>query len=103
LKSGSEALVPDPGYFYSEPVMLAGGRVVRYRLSTDFSLDLDEIRRKTSNRTRVILINTPANPNGRVLGRSELEELHGFCRERRITVISDEAYEDIIYEKSISP
>jgi aspartate aminotransferase len=43
-------------------------------------------------------VNSPSNPTGKVLKRSDLEELYEFCRDRKIFIISDEAYEDLIYE-----
>jgi aspartate/methionine/tyrosine aminotransferase len=94
-----EVLVPDPGYYYSEPVILAGGKPVRYKLAKDFSLDLDEIRSKTTARTRAIIVNTPSNPAGKVLDKGELEELLAFCKKRGMKIMSDEAYEDLVYEK----
>jgi aspartate aminotransferase len=93
-----DALLPNPGYFYWEPVVLSGGRPVFYTLEKDFSLDIDEIRKKTTRRTKVILVNSPSNPTGKVLRRSELEELYEFCSDRKIFIISDEAYEDLVYE-----
>ena len=93
-----EALLPNPGYFYWEPVVLSGGRQVFYTLKHDFSLDIDEIKKKTTRKTKVILVNSPSNPTGKVLKRSELEELYEFCRDRKIFIISDEAYEDLVYE-----
>jgi aspartate/methionine/tyrosine aminotransferase len=96
---GYEALIPDPGYFYSEPIILTGGKPVRYRLSKTFNLDLEEIKRRTTPKTRAIMINTPSNPTGTVYGRSELKELYEFCRERGIYILSDEAYEDLVYTK----
>ncbi len=98
-KAGFETLVPDPGYYYSEPVLLSGGKPVRYRLASDFSLDLDEIRSKITPRTRAMIVNTPSNPAGKVLDRKQLRGLLDLCVERRIKVISDEAYEDLVYEK----
>ncbi len=98
VSKGDEVLVPDPGYFYSEPVILAGGRPVRYRLAGDFSLDVDEIRRKMGERTKAIVVNSPANPTAKVFRRGELEELYELSRERGVKIISDEAYEDIIFE-----
>lgn len=95
---GYEALTPDPGYFYSEPIVLSGGKPVRYRLRSDFSLDLDDIRKRVTQKTRAILLNSPSNPTGRVLTRGEMKELYDFCASERIYVISDEAYEDIIYD-----
>ena len=93
-----DALLPNPGYFYSEPVILSGGRPVYYKLKKDFSLDIDEIKKKTTRRTKVILVNSPSNPTSKVLRRSELEELYDFCKDRKIFIISDEAYEDLVYE-----
>lgn len=98
-KPNYEALVPDPGYYYSEPVLLSGGKPVRYKLAEDFSLDVDEVRSKITPRTRAIVVNTPSNPAGKVFGRSELKELLELCVGRGIRVISDEAYEDLVYEK----
>jgi aspartate aminotransferase len=95
-----EALIPDPGYFYSEPVVLSGGKPVYYRLSENFSLDMEEVKRKTGDRTKVIIINTPANPTGKVLGKDELRELYDFCSTKGIYILSDEAYEDLVYEKN---
>jgi aspartate/methionine/tyrosine aminotransferase len=92
-----DALLPNPGYFYWEPVVLSGGRPVFYALKEDFSLDIDEIKKKITPRTKVILVNSPSNPTGKVLKRSELEELYEFCKDRDIFIISDEAYEDLVY------
>jgi len=94
-----EALVPDPGYYYSEPVALSGGKPVRYKLTSDFYLDLDEIESKITPRTRAIILNTPSNPAGKVFDRKDLRGLLDLCLDRGIKVISDEAYEDLVYEK----
>ena len=93
-----DALIPNPGYFYSEPVILSGGRPIYYKLKKDFSLNIEEIKKKTTRRTKVIIINSPSNPTGKVLSRSDLEELYDFCNDRKIFIISDEAYEDLVYE-----
>ncbi len=96
---GYEALIPDPGYFYSEPVILTGGKPVRYKLSKSFNLDLDEIKKKTTPKTRAIMVNTPSNPTGTVFDKSELKELYDFCASKGIYILSDEAYEDLVYTK----
>jgi aspartate/methionine/tyrosine aminotransferase len=95
--SAFEALMPDPGYFYSEPIILAGGRPVRYKLSRDFSLDVDEVKKQVGPKTKAILVNTPSNPTGRMIGKSELRELYDYCAEKGIYILSDEAYEDIVF------
>ncbi|HVB95464.1 MAG TPA: aminotransferase class I/II-fold pyridoxal phosphate-dependent enzyme [Nitrososphaerales archaeon] len=94
-----EVLVPDPGYYYSEPVALSGGKPVRYKLGPDFRLDMDEIEAEVTPRTRAIIVNTPSNPAGKVFDRKDLRGLLELCLERDIKVISDEAYEDLVYEK----
>ncbi len=91
---GHEALVPDPGYYYSEPVVLSGGKPVRYRLTKDFRLDLDEIKAKITPKTRAMIVNTPSNPAGKVFEKSELKELLQLCIERGVRLVSDEAYEE---------
>jgi aspartate aminotransferase len=95
---GYEALTPDPGYFYSEPILLSGGKPVRYELNDDFSLNVENIKRKTTPKTKAILVNSPSNPTGRVLIRSELRELYDFCADRDIYIISDDAYEDLVFD-----
>ncbi|MDV3278083.1 MAG: aminotransferase class I/II-fold pyridoxal phosphate-dependent enzyme [Nitrososphaerales archaeon] len=100
VRSGCEILMPDPGYFYSEPVILAGAKPRYYRLGADFSLNVDLIRKQINARTRAVIINTPSNPTARVFGRSELKELYDLCREKDVVIISDEAYEDLVYKGS---
>jgi aspartate/methionine/tyrosine aminotransferase len=92
-----DALLPNPGYFYWEPVVLSGGQPVFYTLKEDFSLDIDEIKKKITPRTKVIVVNSPSNPTAKVLKRSELEELYELCKDHNIFIISDEAYEDLVY------
>jgi aspartate aminotransferase len=100
LSPGSEVLVPDPGYFYSEPSLMAGLVPVTYDLNRDYSFNFEDIRKKINSRTRAIFINTPSNPTGVVYGEKELRELFSICREKNIKIVSDEAYEDLVYEKS---
>lgn len=92
-----EVLIPDPGYFYTEPAVLAGVRPVPYFLRDDYSLDLGEIESKITPNTRAVVINTPSNPTGKVYFREELRELLALCKSRNIKVVSDEAYEDLTY------
>ena len=96
---GSEVLIPDPGYFYSDPATLAGMKPVSYNLNPDYSLNIGEIKKKISKNTKAIIINTPSNPTGKVYGRKELEELYSLCSENNLKIISDEAYEDLVYDK----
>ena len=94
-----EVLIPNPGYFYSQPVVLSGAEPVRYNLAGDYSLDVDDVRKRTTKKTKAIILNTPSNPTGKMFSRRELKALLDFSRERKIYLISDESYEDLVYEK----
>ena len=60
--------------------------------------DLDELASKITDRTRVIYLNSPQNPTGGVLTRADLERIAEIARERNLWVISDEAYEDVVFD-----
>lgn len=92
-------LIPNPGYFYSEPAMLAGFSPIYYNLRHDLSVDPDEIAGKIDSDTAAIVLNSPGNPTGRVIDRSDLETVYEKCKRSGVYVISDEAYEDLVYEK----
>jgi aspartate aminotransferase len=94
-----EVLLPDPGYFYKEPVILSGGTPRYYRLDDDFALEPSLLKKAITKKTRAIIVNTPSNPTARVFARGELEELYEICRDRDVFIISDEAYEDLTYGK----
>jgi methionine aminotransferase len=97
---GDEAIIFDPAYDAYEPaVRLAGGRCVRIPLSPPaFAIDWDEVRGRLSDRTRLIIINTPQNPSCTVLDRDDLDALAALIRDRPITVLADEVYENVIFD-----
>lgn len=98
---GDEVLMPDPGYTnYEGQILLAGGVPVPVPVSEEngFSMAPDDVRAALSPRTRVLLLNTPANPTGGTIGRAHMEGLAALCRDRELVVIADEVYEAIIYD-----
>jgi aspartate aminotransferase len=95
---GRDVLIPDPGYYFSEPVIMNGGKPVRYPLGEGFEIDTSAIKKVATERTKAIIINTPSNPTGHVSAKSELEEVFEFCKENEIQILSDESYEDLVYE-----
>lgn len=95
----SKLLVPDPGYFYSEPALISGLVPIPYHLNEDLSFNLDNILSLLDMDTAAVMINTPGNPTGRIVGKQQLEALYEACREKEVKIISDEAYEDLVYEK----
>jgi aspartate aminotransferase/aminotransferase len=99
VNPGDEVLVFDP-YFVSYPslVTLAGGTTVYVDTYPDFGLDVGRVRAALTPRTKAILVNSPANPTGRVYGRSELRDLALLARERGVLLLSDEVYRAFCYD-----
>jgi aspartate/methionine/tyrosine aminotransferase len=104
IDPGDEVLIPDP-YFvmYEYQVLLMGG-VPRY-IDTypDFRLHEDKIRDVLSPRTKLVIINSPANPSGTVYSKDELELVARIASERKLIVISDDIYERFVYDAAAAP
>lgn len=99
LDKGDEVLLPDPFFvLYPTLTRLVGATPVGYDLYPDFRLRADALLSKITDRTRVLVLNSPANPTGMCLTREELATVAQICRERRITVVSDELYYPFLYE-----
>ena len=101
VEPGDEVLVPDPGYpIYSSLVNFVGARSVSVpiREGNQFRLDVDELRTLVSDRTRVLVVNTPANPTGGVLTREDCVAIAELAGERNLFVLSDEIYSRLVYE-----
>ena len=102
LDPGDEILVPDPIYdAYQSPIALVGG--VSVAVSAEiregrFALSVDRLSRACTPRTRAVLFNTPWNPTGTVLRRDELAAIAALAEERNLVIISDEIYENMIYD-----
>lgn len=77
-------------------------RFYRLRRENDFRVDLDEIKKLTDDKTKLLLVNTPHNPTGATLGDEELRELHDFAVARRIQFVSDEVYHPIYHGRETS-
>jgi len=108
LNPGDEVVVFEPYFdFYTACTAMAGGtcRFVTLRPPMDgkgaFGFDEGEFRAAFTARTRVVIVNSPHNPTGKVFTRQELELIAGVCRERGVVVISDEVYEHLIYEEGM--
>jgi len=100
VNPGDEVLVLEPFYdSYVATIQMAGGvrRPVTLR-SPDFRLDVDELRSAVTDRTTAVLVNSPHNPTGTVLGRDELEAIAAVAREHDLVVITDEVYEHLVFD-----
>ena len=104
--AGDEVVIPAPGWFCYDPMLLAANLVpVPAALDpTDFSLDIDAIADAITPRTRVVIVNSPSNPTGRVFPKEAWDELAGVLEQasrrhgRRIWLLSDEPYRRIRFD-----
>jgi aspartate aminotransferase len=98
---GDEVIVPDPGYpIYASVTRFVGGTAVPLpiRQENDFRIDIDEMTSLVTPRTKMIVLNSPANPTGGVLTREDLERIAAIALEHDLVVLSDEIYSRILYE-----
>lgn len=98
---GDEVLLEDPGYISFEPlVRLAGATPVPIRLdpTAGFRFSLDDVRRRVTSRSRVLVLCNPHNPTGRVLREAELAAVGAFACEFNLRIIVDEAYEHFVFD-----
>jgi N-succinyldiaminopimelate aminotransferase len=102
LEPGDEVVALEPYYdSYAACIAMAGGTRVPVTLRPDggsFRLDLDELRDAVTDRTRLLLVNTPHNPTGTVLTRAELTAIAELAVERDLLVVTDEVYEHLVFD-----
>lgn len=101
LAPGDEVLVPDPAWpNYEMIVDMLGGRAVRYPLpaASGFVPDPDDVVARMTDRTRVLVLNSPGNPTGAVFPRDVVRALVDAAAARGIVVLSDEVYDELIFE-----
>src|SRR5215211_5807684 len=99
LNPGDEALIPKPYWVtFPEIVVFAGGTpVVIETEETDFVLTFDQVERAITSRTKLLILNSPSNPSGRVLPPQEFRRIMELASERGIYVVSDECYLRFVY------
>jgi len=100
IEEGDEVIYPVPGYpIYESMINFAGGKAVPLRLreERDFSFDVKELRSKISERTKMVIINSPQNPTGGVIPKKDLHEVAELSLKHDFWVLSDEIYSRILY------
>ena len=98
-----EVVVPDPGYVAYRPIVeLINGvaKSLPLREEDQFEVHPDILKKMITKKTRLIIINTPSNPTGTVLSKKILEEIADIAVEKNLMIMSDEAYEKLIYDNS---
>jgi methionine transaminase len=101
IQQGDEVIVIEPCYdLYVPSIQLHGGIPVFYTLSPNdnYTINWDDLAQKITPKTRAIVVNTPQNPSGNILQKHDLDSLAAMVRDKNIIIISDEAYEHIVYD-----
>jgi methionine aminotransferase len=99
---GDEVVIIDPAYDCYEPaIILAGGKPIHVTMKADFTIDWLELRNVISQKTKLLLVNNPHNPSGRVMDQADLDSLTNVMRDYpNLLLLSDEVYEYITYEQA---
>jgi methionine aminotransferase len=100
INAGDEVIIMDPAYDAYEPIIhLQGAKAVSVPLQQpDYSVDWLAVEAKISNKTRMIVINSPHNPSGAILSAHDIDSLEAITKGTNILVLSDEVYEHIVFD-----
>ena len=100
VNPGDEVIVVDPGYDFYSQIRLFGGVPVQVPVleRNHFKVDPNDIRKVLTNKTKVIIVNSPSNPTGAIFGQEILSEIANTALLHGIFVISDEPYEKIVFD-----
>jgi N-succinyldiaminopimelate aminotransferase len=100
LSQGDEVVAFEPFYdSYAACISMAGARRVGVTLhAPDYAIDMDALRKAITPRTRMLLLNTPHNPTGKVFTRTELETIASLAIEHDLLVMADECYEHLVFD-----
>lgn len=106
LDEGDEVLIPDPGYpAFTDPALMVGAKPAFYELKpeNDFKIDLEELKKKVSPKTKFIWVNFPSNPTGQVISLEELKVIVDFAKQQSILIVYDNAYSEITFDGYVAP
>ena len=101
VDAGDEVIFPNPGFpIYESMINYVGGKAVPIRLweEKDFSLDVEELDHLITERTKLIILNSPHNPTGGTLSKSDIKRITEVIGDRNIMVLSDEIYSRLMFD-----
>ena len=102
INPGDEAIYPNPGFpIYESMINYVGGvaKPMRLNAETNFNVDIKELESLISDRTRLIIVNSPNNPCGSVIPNDDLKRISDVADAHDIVVLSDEIYKDMYYDR----
>jgi LL-diaminopimelate aminotransferase len=105
INEGDEVLIPDPGYpTYASVALLTGAKIKTYELkeSLDWGVDITSLRQKDLSKVKIMWVNFPHMPTGRVMSHAEMKELVDLAREHQFLIVNDNPYSLILNEAPLS-
>jgi len=101
IEAGDEVIYPNPGFpIYESMINYVGGKAVPIPLreELDFRFDMKELASLITDKTRLLILNSPQNPTGGVLSKADIEQIAAIIGDRNIMILSDEIYDRLIFE-----
>lgn len=105
VNEGDEVLIPDPGYpTYASVAKLVGAKAVTYDMKEEanWQIDVEGLRKKDLSKVKIMWVNFPHMPTGRIASRKELKELVDLARANRFLIVNDNPYSLILNERPLS-
>ena len=102
VNAGDEVIIITPAYdCYAPAIKLAGGKVIEVEMELpDFTIDWQKVSSAITNKTKLIVVNSPHNPSGKLLTREDWQELQKIVLNNGLYLLSDEVYEHIIFDNN---
>ncbi len=105
LQHGDEAIYPNPGFpIYESMINFTGAKAVPLHLKQEnnFNVDVKEFEKLVTDKTKLVIINTPGNPTGKTIPQADIEAMAEILKNRDCFILSDEIYSRILYDGAVS-
>lgn len=106
INPGDEVIITDPGYpCYENFITFFNGKPVFMKIYEEnkFNLEIDELKKSITSKTKAIILNSPSNPTGQVIPHETLKEIAEIIEKKQIWAISDEIYSELTYDGELAP